>query len=76
MGADRKVVKTILIGLIKLYQLILSPWVGQQCRFTPSCSNYSIEAIQKYGAIKGCWLTFKRLIRCHPFCDGGKDPVP
>ncbi|ELV07513.1 membrane protein insertion efficiency factor YidD [Wohlfahrtiimonas chitiniclastica] len=68
--------KTILIGLIKLYQLILSPWVGQQCRFTPSCSNYSIEAIQKYGAIKGCWLTFKRLIRCHPFCDGGKDPVP
>lgn len=68
--------KTILIGLIKMYQLFLSPWVGQQCRFTPSCSNYSIEAIRKYGAIKGCWLTFRRLIRCHPFCDGGEDPVP
>lgn len=68
--------QTILIGLIKMYQFFLSPWIGQHCRFTPSCSNYAITAITRYGAIKGTWLTIKRLLRCHPFCKGGEDPVP
>ncbi len=68
--------QTCLIYLIKMYQFFLSPWIGQQCRFHPSCSNYGIEAIQRFGAIKGSWLTLKRLVRCQPFCDGGLDPVP
>ncbi len=59
-----------------MYQFFLSPWIGQHCRFTPSCSNYAITAITRYGAIKGTWLTIKRLLRCHPFCKGGEDPVP
>ena len=66
----------ILLGLIRAYQLILSPWFGQHCRFTPSCSHYAQEAIRKYGAAKGSWLGIKRIVRCHPFCDGGHDPVP
>lgn len=59
-----------------MYQLTLSPFIGNQCRFYPTCSNYSIEALTKYGAIKGSWLTVKRLARCHPGCEGGCDPVP
>ena len=54
----------------------LSALLGNRCRFYPSCSSYSIEAIQKHGAFKGCTLTIKRLSRCHPFCEGGIDPVP
>ena len=63
-------------GLIRLYQLILSPWFGTCCRFEPSCSAYSAEAVEQHGALKGCWLTLKRLLRCHPFGSGGYDPVP
>jgi len=66
----------LLIGLIRLYQLCLSPFVGSSCRFYPSCSHYGIEAIKKHGAIKGSYLTVLRLGRCHPWCDGGHDPVP
>jgi len=68
--------KTLLIGLIRLYQLVLSPWIGHQCRFTPSCSHYAIDAIQTHGARKGTWLGLRRIARCHPFCQGGSDPVP
>ncbi|UNM96783.1 membrane protein insertion efficiency factor YidD [Ignatzschineria rhizosphaerae] len=68
--------RTILIWLIKGYKYFLSPWVGNQCRFEPSCSTYAMEAITRYGAIKGSWLTIKRLVRCQPFCKGGEDPVP
>ncbi len=68
--------RTILIWLIKGYKYFLSPWVGNQCRFEPSCSTYAMEAITRYGAIKGSWLTMKRLVRCQPFCKGGEDPVP
>jgi uncharacterized protein len=64
------------IGLIKLYQLIISPWLGPKCRFTPTCSQYGIEAFKKYGPIKGFWLTFKRVSRCHPWGGQGHDPVP
>jgi len=69
-------VKLIFISLIKLYQLLLSPFFGKQCRYTPTCSNYSKEAIQKYGNVKGITLTIKRLFKCHPWGDEGYDPVP
>jgi len=66
----------ILLLLIRAYQLTLSPFLGQHCRFTPSCSQYATQAIRKYGAAKGAWLAVKRIGRCHPFCNGGYDPVP
>ena len=62
--------------LIKAYQLLLSPFLGSHCRFTPTCSQYASEAIVRYGALRGSWLAIKRIGRCHPFCDGGYDPVP
>ncbi|MCJ7815495.1 MAG: membrane protein insertion efficiency factor YidD [Xanthomonadales bacterium] len=62
--------------LIRAYQLLLSPFLGSHCRFTPSCSKYASEAITRYGAWRGTWLAVKRIGRCHPFCDGGYDPVP
>jgi putative membrane protein insertion efficiency factor len=64
------------IGLIKLYQLIISSWLGPQCRFTPTCSQYGIEALKKHGIIKGGWLTVKRIARCNPWGGHGHDPVP
>ena len=64
------------IMLIKLYQLIISPWLGSKCRYTPTCSHYGIEALKKYGPIKGIWLTVKRISRCHPWGGHGYDPVP
>jgi putative membrane protein insertion efficiency factor len=66
----------VLLALIRAYQLTLSPIVGYHCRFTPSCSRYATEAIQVHGAARGSWLAVKRIGRCHPFCEGGLDPVP
>lgn len=66
----------ILISIVKAYQLVLSPFFGQQCRFYPTCSQYSVEAIQKHGALRGTYYTVRRLTRCHPWCDGGHDPIP
>jgi len=66
----------LLQALIRAYQLLLSPWFGGNCRFTPSCSQYAAEAIDKYGALRGCWLALRRIVRCQPFCHGGYDPVP
>lgn len=75
-----KLPKLALIGLIRFYRLVFSPMVGKACRFQPTCSAYGLEAIEKYGAVKGGWLTFRRLCRCHPvkFLGGGSgfDPVP
>ncbi len=68
--------KTILLGLIRLYQNTLSRALPPSCRFEPSCSQYGYEAIAKYGAFKGSWLAVKRVSRCHPFHPGGYDPVP
>ena len=68
--------RKIPIGLIKLYQIILSPMIGPTCRFQPSCSYYAINAITEHGLIKGCWLSLKRIVKCHPLNDGGYDPVP
>ncbi|MGM3176037.1 membrane protein insertion efficiency factor YidD [Dickeya lacustris] len=66
----------LLIGLIRGYQRFISPLLGQHCRFYPSCSQYGIEAIRRFGMIKGCWLTLKRVLKCHPLNPGGDDPVP
>jgi len=69
------VIKKILITLIKLYKKFISPLLGKRCRFYPSCSTYALEAISKYGAIRGSYMAIKRIMRCHPFNPGGYDPV-
>ena len=66
----------ILIFLLKAYQVLLSPFFGQQCRFYPTCSQYGLEAIHKHGAIVGSYYTIRRLLRCHPWHAGGHDPIP
>jgi putative membrane protein insertion efficiency factor len=68
--------RNIFIGVIKVYQWTLSPFVGFHCRFSPTCSQYAIESINKYGVFKGVYLGTKRIARCHPWCAGGHDPVP
>ena len=65
-----------LILLIRIYQVTLSPYIGRNCRYTPTCSSYGIEALKKYGAIKGGWLTFYRVLSCNPWGGSGYDPVP
>jgi len=68
--------KRLLVLLLRAYQLLLSPMLGQRCRFYPSCSHYAVEAIQTHGAARGSWLTVRRLGKCHPWHAGGLDPVP
>lgn len=68
--------KEILLELIQFYQTSISPYTPHSCRFVPTCSAYGYEAIKKYGALKGGWLTIKRLAHCQPLCKGGFDPVP
>ena len=72
----QKIVTTVLVALVKGYQLALSPFFGQQCRFTPTCSQYAIEALQTHGSVKGLWLTLKRVLRCHPWHAGGRETIP
>ena len=68
--------KSLLILIIKAYQYLISPWLGDNCRYHPNCSEYAQTAIEEHGALKGSWLAIKRLSRCHPFHEGGLDPVP
>jgi len=68
--------KWVLLKLIRGYQLFLSPVLGSSCRFEPTCSSYTLQAIEKHGAIKGTWLGLKRIGKCHPWNEGGYDPVP
>ena len=68
--------KSIVIFIIKVYQNTLSPLLGKNCRFTPTCSQYTIEAVQEYGCLKGIWIGIKRIIRCNPLFKGGYDPMP
>jgi hypothetical protein len=65
-----------LVGLLLVYRRLLSPLLGQNCRFYPTCSRYAIEAIRAHGAVRGGWLAVRRVTRCHPFHEGGLDPVP
>ncbi|MEZ4917262.1 MAG: membrane protein insertion efficiency factor YidD [Chitinophagales bacterium] len=64
------------IIVIRIYQLVISPWLPPSCRYTPTCSAYSLEAFKKYGPIKGLWLSIKRIGSCHPWGGSGYDPVP
>jgi len=68
--------QVIAIKLVRAYQIVISPMLGPRCRFHPTCSNYSIEAIKKHGIAIGSWLTLKRILKCHPLHPGGDDPVP
>ncbi len=68
--------KPLLLGAIRAYRYLLSPWWGGACRFTPTCSVFAEEALERHGAARGTWLAFKRVGRCHPWCAGGFDPVP
>ena len=68
--------RAALMGLVKGYRLFLSPWLGSSCRFEPTCSAYSLQALEQPGAAAGSYLTVRRLVRCHPWWDGGCDPVP
>ena len=69
-------IRAALIALVKGYRLLLSPWLGSSCRFTPTCSAYSLQALQQHGAAAGSYLTLRRIARCQPWCQGGHDPVP
>ena len=71
-----KTVRIVLKGVIRAYQLLLSPVLGNNCRFHPNCSTYALEAIDQHGAFGGAWLATKRIGRCHPWHQGGLDPVP
>ncbi|MGL4455341.1 MAG: membrane protein insertion efficiency factor YidD [Plesiomonas sp.] len=66
----------LMILFIKVYQWVISPLIGPRCRFQPTCSHYGIEALRRFGAVKGSWLTIKRVLKCHPLNLGGYDPVP
>jgi uncharacterized protein len=68
--------RTVLILLVRAYQIVLSPLLPASCRYYPSCSTYAIEALERHGALRGGWLTLRRLARCNPFKPGGYDPVP
>lgn len=71
-----KILSYPFILIIRIYQLVLSPLLGPKCRFTPTCSQYALEALKKYGVLKGSWLAIKRISRCHPAGGSGYDPVP
>ena len=69
-------IKRLLMGMVRGYRLVLSPWLGSACRFEPTCSVYALQALQAHGAAAGSYLTVARLVRCHPWCTGGTDAVP
>ena len=72
---DKQALRLLLAG-VSAYRLLLKPWLGNACRFEPTCSAYALLALQQHGAAKGSALTVGRLLRCHPWCEGGHDPVP
>ncbi|WP_432695766.1 membrane protein insertion efficiency factor YidD [Marinobacterium sp. YM272] len=75
-SAARNLLVGFLTLVIRAYQYLISPFLGSNCRFYPSCSSYAIEAIRSHGPLKGSWLALRRILRCHPFSEGGIDPVP
>ena len=76
LGLLRVAPREAVVLVLRLYQLTLSPMLGPVCRFAPSCSSYAVTAVRRYGVLHGGWLTARRLARCHPWNDGGWDPVP
>ena len=76
LSAMYQLPQQILVGLVKSYRLLLSPWLGSACRFEPTCSVYAIKALEQHGAVAGTTLTLYRLVRCQPWCQAGHDPVP
>lgn len=76
MSALRFIFSKLIIGLVRFYQLAISPWFGSSCRYSPTCSHYMIEAVNEWGPLKGSWLGIKRIGRCHPWGNHGHDPVP
>lgn len=73
---ESAIVKNALQALFRFYRYFISPWLGRQCRFHPTCSAYAIEALERHGAVRGSWLAVKRIARCNPWSGGGFDPVP
>jgi putative membrane protein insertion efficiency factor len=67
--------KFVVLSFLRLYKTFLSPFLPPSCRFTPSCSEYAMQSVEKYGSIRGTWMSAKRILRCQPFCKGGYDPV-
>ncbi|MET4082894.1 putative membrane protein insertion efficiency factor [Pedobacter sp. UYP30] len=76
MGLIKSIFEWVFLALIRIYQYAISPMLGANCRFTPTCSAYGVEAIKKYGPFKGGWMALKRIGRCHPWGKHGHDPVP
>ena len=76
MNKPPSIAQRALIGAVRFYRLMLSPWLGASCRFEPTCSIYAIEALQRHGALAGSYLAGSRILRCNPFCQGGHDGVP
>lgn len=76
MAKNKSALQKVAISIIIGYQRLLSPLLGNNCRFHPTCSFYAIEAINRFGVLKGCWLAGKRILKCHPLHSGGNDPVP
>jgi len=76
MAKNNSAPQKLAISFIKGYQRFISPILGSNCRFQPTCSCYANQAIERFGVIKGCWLAIKRILKCHPLNEGGDDPVP
>ena len=75
-AAALRLPQRVLKGLVHAYRLLFRAWLGSACRFEPSCSAFALQALEQHGAARGTWLTAGRLLRCHPYCQGGCDPVP
>ena len=76
LGWLSRAINVVLMGVVKAYRFFLSPWLGSACRFTPTCSQYALQALDRHGPAAGSYLAARRLLRCHPACAGGHDPVP
>ncbi|NNC94362.1 MAG: membrane protein insertion efficiency factor YidD [Chitinophagales bacterium] len=76
METIKKLLEWFLITLVRIYRSVISPWLPASCRYTPTCSQYAIDSIKKFGPIKGLWLSVKRISSCHPWGGSGYDPVP